>query len=651
MHLVYQTLLFLIGCLVAATLQADDYDVSTSERVVAFGDVHGAYDDWVALLREVGVVDAANNWSGGRTHLVSLGDLIDRGPGSRQVVELLMKLEGQAEQAGGAVHTVLGNHEVMVMTGDLRYVSGAEFAAFAADETPAERDALFADYRRYNPGGNETQRRLEFDREFPPGYVGLRKAYGSDGKLGRWLKDKPFVIKVNDKVYLHGGISAGVAGGSLKDINEQAAADLHNYLDNLAALEDAGVMPLHVQQDQRLKFLNTRAEEFAAANPGVRPDWFDPLTGLFESQEYFLFDDDSPHWYRGTSLCHPYAESFNTERFLKNVGAAQIVVGHTPTRGEVVERMDGLAIRLDTGMLRSVYRGRASALVSHNGSDYVHYLGMGSQSQPVTEQRELSMQLSGMSDAQLEDFLLFAPIANVEEIGTGVTKPKRVTLDRDGISQDAVFKYEDTHPGIETNSGYNGRRNNQSDRFVYDVAAYKLDRMLDWQMVPVTVLREVDGDEGALGGWVSKSINERDRLKQEQPFNSYCKKNEQYRLRFVFDILIYNEDRNLTNILWTENDYMMKFIDHSLAFRSTEKRPRQYRKVSLEVSDLLRARLSSLNEANTAAELSAYLHPRQIEAILARRDLILNEAVSTDPAGSKGRKKKDEKGKPFWKRD
>ena len=74
---------------------------------------------------------------------------------------------------------------------------------------------------------------------------------------------------------------------------------------------------------------------------------------------------------------------------------------------------------------------------------------------------------------------------------------------------------------------------------------------------------------------------------------------------------------------------MMKFIDHSLAFRVEEKRPKQYRKVNLEVSDLLRSRLSSLTEENLSAELSPYLHPRQIEAIIERRDLILKEAKGT----------------------
>jgi hypothetical protein len=165
---------------------------------------------------------------------------------------------------------------------------------------------------------------------------------------------------------------------------------------------------------------------------------------------------------------------------------------------------------------------------------------------------------------------------------------------------------------------------------VYDVAAYKLDRMLGWEMVPTAVLGTVDGDNGALSDWVENAINERDRLEQEIPFQGYCKQSEQYRLRFVFDILIHNDDRNLTNILWTKKDFMMRFIDHSLAFRSIEKRPKQYKKVTLRVSDLLQARLKRLTKANLTAELSPYLHERQIDAILARRDLILREAEGTD---------------------
>ena len=620
--------LVVVLCSAVATA-ANNYEIDTSSRVVAFGDVHGAFDDWTQMLQEVGVVDAKLNWAGGNTHLVSLGDLIDRGPGSRKVVELLMKLDAQAEQAGGAVHLVLGNHEVMVMTGDLRYVSVAEFAAFAGDETAAEREQLFADYRRFNPGGDDADVRRVFNDQYPPGFLALRKAFSQDGAIGSWLLQQPFVIRVNDKVYMHGGIASDASEDSLKDLNGKLQGELREFLDSMDTLRAAGVMPWHVSYNDRLGFLNARAEEFVAANPKKQADWFPALQQVFEAQKAFVFSEDSPNWYRGTAMCHPYSESFNTERFLKRVGAKQLVMGHTPTRGDVHVRMDGLAIRLDTGMLKSVYKGRASALVSQGGTDYVHYLGSSAKASPVPETRSLSQQLSGMDDATLEEFMRTAPIVKVEKLDTGITNPKRVTQSRDGVSNDAVFKYEDTHPDLQNKDKYISRRYNDSDRYVYDVAAYKVDRLLDWQLVPTAVIAEVEGDEGALSDWVENAINERDRLEKEIPFSGYCKQYEQYRMRFVFDVLIYNEDRNLTNILWTKNDFMMKFIDHSLAFRSTEKRPKQYAKVPLQVSDLLRGRLQSLNQDELTQELSPYLHPRQIEAILARRDLILKEAEGT----------------------
>jgi hypothetical protein len=622
-------LLLSLCFLVPGIAASGEHDIKTSARVVAFGDVHGAYEDWTALLRELGVVDAQMNWSGGNTHLVSLGDLIDRGPGSRQVVELMMKLDTQASKAGGAVHMVLGNHEVMVMTGDLRYVSPAEFAAFAGDESQADREALFAEYQRFNPGGEEAALRQAFDSQVPPGFVALREAYSQDGALGAWLIKQPFVVKVNDKIYMHGGISGEVAEESIDSLNGKLQGELKSFLDDMDTLRAAGVLPWYVSDLDRLNFLNARVEEFAAANPRTRADWFDAVQGVFDAQESFVFTEDSPNWYRGTAMCHPYSESFNTERFLKRNKAKQLVMGHTPTRGHVHQRMDGLAIRLDTGMLKSVYKGRASALVSEGGKDYVHYLGSGDRAQPVAESRSIAQNLSSMSDAELEDFMRTAPVTRVEALDTGVTKPKRVTQSRDGITNDAVFKYEDTHPGLETKDAYIARRYNDADRYAYDVAAYKLDRMIDQQLVPTAVLAKVEGQDGALSDWIENAINERDRLEKEVPFTGYCDQYEQYRMRFVFDILIYNEDRNLTNILWTKNDFMMKFIDHTLAFRSTEKRPKQYRKVDLEVSDLVLSRLKALNKQNLTEELSPYLHERQIEGILARRDRILKEAIRT----------------------
>ncbi len=118
------------------------------ERIAVFGDVHGAYDDLIALLEQGELVDKQLRWVGGRTHLVSLGDLLDRGPESRRVMDLLMRLQGEAGQAGGSVHVLLGNHEIMNLTGDLRYVSPEEYEAFSDDEDSMVRGAARARYQR-----------------------------------------------------------------------------------------------------------------------------------------------------------------------------------------------------------------------------------------------------------------------------------------------------------------------------------------------------------------------------------------------------------------------------------------------------------------------------------------------------------------------
>jgi hypothetical protein len=129
------TVTLLLGSTPAGADEAvSQWRFSGIERVVAIGDVHGAYPALVALLQETGLISAEGSWAGGSSHLVMLGDIVDRGPASRAALTLVMRLQSEAQRAGGQVHVVLGNHEVMNLVGDLRYASPNEFAAYAADE-------------------------------------------------------------------------------------------------------------------------------------------------------------------------------------------------------------------------------------------------------------------------------------------------------------------------------------------------------------------------------------------------------------------------------------------------------------------------------------------------------------------------------------
>ena len=105
------------------------------DRVVAVGDVHGAYDRFVEILKVAGVIDAGSHWAAGSTHVVQLGDIVDRGDDSRKVLDLVRRLEKEAQAARGQLHLLLGNHEAARMLGDLRLTAAGEYAAFATPDS------------------------------------------------------------------------------------------------------------------------------------------------------------------------------------------------------------------------------------------------------------------------------------------------------------------------------------------------------------------------------------------------------------------------------------------------------------------------------------------------------------------------------------
>ncbi|MGB5722501.1 MAG: metallophosphoesterase, partial [Woeseiaceae bacterium] len=198
---------FLIFCIVFGSAHAGEWQIEGAEKIVAIADVHGAYDAMVETLQQADVIDRELRWSGGATHLVIVGDLLDRGPKSRDAMDLLMRLEGEAPAAGGAVHVVIGNHESMNLIGDLRYVSKSEYAAFAPEETAAERQQWFEAFTdRYGGAGSRESMSEKFEQQFPAGFFALRRAFRPDGRYGAWLLKKPVILVVNGTAFVHGGL-------------------------------------------------------------------------------------------------------------------------------------------------------------------------------------------------------------------------------------------------------------------------------------------------------------------------------------------------------------------------------------------------------------------------------------------------------------
>ena len=89
-------------------------------RIIAIGDIHGAIDGFTSILKATGLIDGNRRWIGGKTQLIQTGDYVDRGAGTRAVLDLLMALEDQAKSAGGRAFALLGNHEVMNLVRETR---------------------------------------------------------------------------------------------------------------------------------------------------------------------------------------------------------------------------------------------------------------------------------------------------------------------------------------------------------------------------------------------------------------------------------------------------------------------------------------------------------------------------------------------------
>jgi hypothetical protein len=124
------TILVLLS-LSLARATVDNTSAGQPETVVAIGDVHGDFDDFTAILQQTHLVDKQNHWTGGKTTLVQVGDLVDRGPKPRQVLDVVIALQEEAPKSGGRVVSLLGNHEMMNLMGDLRYVTAENYASFA----------------------------------------------------------------------------------------------------------------------------------------------------------------------------------------------------------------------------------------------------------------------------------------------------------------------------------------------------------------------------------------------------------------------------------------------------------------------------------------------------------------------------------------
>lgn len=304
------------------------------QRIVAIGDLHGDHDAWRAIARAAGLVDAKGKWSGGTTTLVQMGDVVDRGPDSLRIIRDLQQLQKEARKRGGKVIVLLGNHEAMMMTGDLRYVHPGEFAAFADRQSRARRERVYemnkaaieAAYHAQFPNMTSETIREEWLKTMPLGKIEHQLAWRPEGELGKWALANRAVVKLADNLFVHGGISASYATIPPDEINRRVETALKNQDGSPAAIISDPHGPL----------------------------WYRGLISRGNGDEATIAPVPA-----GAAAALPI--ELEIELALNNFGVKRIIVGHTPAPEGIIESHQGRLWRIDSAISRA-YGGTPSYL-------------------------------------------------------------------------------------------------------------------------------------------------------------------------------------------------------------------------------------------------------------------------------------------------
>lgn len=592
----------LLGLLVAvvACLAQGVFSPAAGRKIVAIGDIHGAFDGLVTILQRAELIDEQHDWIGGDAVLVQTGDYFDRGLGVRQVIDLFRELEGQAENAGGQVVVLMGNHEAMNLLGFRRDVNPelyAEFLDGEFEESAYEerlkgyKDWLKARAKVRGDGRPDLSSAFEeqWREENPPGTFEYLAAIAPRTEYGAWLRQRPIVAEVGDFVFLHGGLGPNYVRSSLEVLNRSAREEIDRLDDCRRELLQTGVVhPLSNPNDmvrEGLAQLRRVDKELDRRGAADKREELEYTRGILEHcvdyEDWFLVREDSPVWFRGYARWEEEEARALVMDGLATHRARAFVVGHTPQRsGEIQMRLNGRVFLIDTGMLAPVYKGRPSALVINGEKvtalypDAEETLVSLDAIPPVQPHGRIFHSVDGAplplhDDDQVVAFLQQAEVELLEVTEKGINRPTKVVLRRGELAAYGVFR--DVDIVKERFRDRNGRFFARfKDSYRFEVAAYELDRALGLGYVPPAVLRRVGGTLGSLQIWVQNVIDEEERREVELSPPDAVAFAHQGIMRRFFDNLIANFDRNLGNILIDKGTFRVWLIDHTRAFLEEE---------------------------------------------------------------------------------
>jgi hypothetical protein len=561
------------------------------DRIVAVADLHGDYDKFVFILSSpsVRILDEELHWMAGKTHLVQLGDIMDRGHDAKKIFDLLIRLEKEAADVGGMVHVLLGNHEEMNITGIAMdypgYVTVEQFVGFL----PADfRKAREADYlKALSPEDRKRAEEKGLDVAADDAYRSFwqkilvsrnseaRAAYvrGFNDSYGDWLIKKNTVIKIDDVVFVHGGISEPFSKWPLREINTQMRTEL--------------------------EFFQGRMRNPQAFQRSFRPK--------------LVYNPDGPLWFRGLTEDKRSARTA-VDKTLANLGAKAMVIGHTvrPNNGAspILDRRNVSLFEdkvwvMDTGISGS-YGGIPSALIYDHGA-----ISVWGETEEVAARSAIKPPVPPpLSRKDMEQFLRTAPVAGRAPGPGGRTDAWRLTLDAGEGVRSALFKYVDRQ-----------RPDPLPDSYRYELAAYALDKYMDLGYVPPIVDYTFEEIPGALQAFVMNAISEASRKEKDIPPKDPEAFERAMADLLVFENLVYDDCRNEKDTLISRDDGKVYRVDLSEAFA-----PKKDTLAHCEIrrcSRLLYKKLLGWDDKVVASYVGRYLNDEEIEALNARRELII----------------------------
>jgi hypothetical protein len=501
----------------------------------------------------------------------------------------------------------------MILLRNYRYVNAESYRAWADEEKKADRRAawrIFSKSATGKAGGAPT--RHEFRGKFPRGYFARQKSLDRDGEYGQWLLGLPTIVKINGVVFVHGGVTLETAALGVDEINRQLQAVLRRHVEAREVLEKKGaVTPLMTFVEIFWMAKNAVAQ----ANRLSRP-LREAVQELYDSSKSPLLGETGPLWYRGGSFEDERIESEILVRALELLDAKAIVVAHSPTQnGRITSRFHGQLFRVDHDISGSE---NLQALVVESDEIMVLNASKGQTTEAVSELptgRYDPRAAAEMPDSVLQEFLTQAEIVDSRYLGRGTTRPRLLDLEMGGQQRRGIFK--------TVENGENPSPGEATDRFQHEVAAYRLDRELRLNMVPATVIREIDGQRGSLQSWVEGAVDQEAAEAYDLELFDTDAIRRQLGQGEVFDALIGNFDRGPDDHLCLVNRDRLLLIDHSKAFSISPELPGDEDN-SLAVAPQLLAELRSLDRESLDQLLGDLISDRQIEALLLRRDRILD---------------------------